>query len=214
VSTKPVMGTTATGRPRNRSWPEALKREIVASSFAPGSSVSVVARLFTRNRNDWSDRFPSVVEAVEELKLRSCLIDGEVVVCNERGLAVFDLLRHGHQVKREAHLIAFDLVELDGRDLTAKPLQLRKAELARIMRRRRRWPAALRAHRPARQCRVRARLPARLRGDREQAAGLALPAGPVEVHGLDQGEESGGASRATRSGRGLGQGAMTLTFKP
>jgi hypothetical protein len=29
------MGTTATGRPRNRSWPEALKREIVAASFAP-----------------------------------------------------------------------------------------------------------------------------------------------------------------------------------
>jgi bifunctional non-homologous end joining protein LigD len=43
-------------------------------------------------------------------------------------------LRHGRRVKPEAHLIAFDLVELDGRDLTAKPLQLRKAELARIMR--------------------------------------------------------------------------------
>jgi hypothetical protein len=29
---------------RNRSWPEAPKREIVAASFAPGSSVSKVAR--------------------------------------------------------------------------------------------------------------------------------------------------------------------------
>jgi transposase len=38
------MGTTVTGRRRNRSWPEALKREIVAASFAPGSSVSTVAR--------------------------------------------------------------------------------------------------------------------------------------------------------------------------
>jgi transposase len=51
VSTKPVMGTTATGRPRNRSWPEALKREIVAASFAPGSSVSVVARQYDVNAN-------------------------------------------------------------------------------------------------------------------------------------------------------------------
>jgi hypothetical protein len=35
VSTKPVMGTTATGR-RHKRWPETLKREIVAASLAPG----------------------------------------------------------------------------------------------------------------------------------------------------------------------------------
>jgi transposase-like protein len=51
VSTKSVLGTTATGRPRNRSWPEALKREIVAASFAPGSSVSMVARHYDVNAN-------------------------------------------------------------------------------------------------------------------------------------------------------------------
>src|ERR1035437_8948516 len=45
------MGTTATGRRRNRSWPEALKREIVAASFAPGSSVSMVARHYDVNAN-------------------------------------------------------------------------------------------------------------------------------------------------------------------
>jgi transposase len=51
VSTKSVLGTTATGRRRNRSWPEALKREIVAASYAPGSSVSVVARHYDVNAN-------------------------------------------------------------------------------------------------------------------------------------------------------------------
>jgi len=51
VSTKPVMGITAPGRRRNRSWPEALKREIVAASFAPGSSVSIVARQYDVNAN-------------------------------------------------------------------------------------------------------------------------------------------------------------------
>src|SRR5436853_3236270 len=45
------MGTTATGRPRNRSWPEALKREIVAASLKPGSSVSIVARQYDVNAN-------------------------------------------------------------------------------------------------------------------------------------------------------------------
>jgi transposase len=60
VSTKSVMGTTATGRPRNRSWPEALKREIVSASFAPGSSVSMVARQYDVNANQvfgWRKRY-------------------------------------------------------------------------------------------------------------------------------------------------------------
>jgi transposase len=46
-----VVDTTSTGRRRNRAWPEALKREIVAASFAPGSSVSVVARRYDVNTN-------------------------------------------------------------------------------------------------------------------------------------------------------------------
>ncbi len=45
------MGTTASGRRRNRSWPVALKREIVAASLAPGSSVSLVARQYDVNAN-------------------------------------------------------------------------------------------------------------------------------------------------------------------
>jgi transposase-like protein len=60
VSIKSVLGTTATGRPRNRSWPEALKREIVAASYAPGSSVSMVARHYDVNANQvfsWRKRY-------------------------------------------------------------------------------------------------------------------------------------------------------------
>jgi transposase len=60
------MGTTATGRPRNRSWPEALKREIVAASFAPGSSVSMVARHYDVNANQvfgWRKRYRDELRA-------------------------------------------------------------------------------------------------------------------------------------------------------
>ena len=60
MSTKLFMGITATGRRRNRSWPEALKREIVAASFAPGSSVSMVARHYDVNANqvfNWRRRY-------------------------------------------------------------------------------------------------------------------------------------------------------------
>jgi transposase len=53
------MGTNGTGR-RNRSWPEALKREIVAASYAAGSSVSMVARHYDVNANQvfsWRKRY-------------------------------------------------------------------------------------------------------------------------------------------------------------
>jgi transposase len=60
VSAKSVMGITATGWRRNRSWPKALKREIVAASFAPGSSVSMAARHYDVNANqvfNWRKRY-------------------------------------------------------------------------------------------------------------------------------------------------------------
>jgi hypothetical protein len=41
--------------------------------------------LAERRGNDWADKFPLVVETVNHLKIRSCLIDGEVVCCDERG---------------------------------------------------------------------------------------------------------------------------------
>src|SRR3954452_11471830 len=57
---------------------------------------SVGIRLITRRGNDWSDRFALVVESVNQLKVTSCLIDGEVVCCDEHGLARFDVLRRRH----------------------------------------------------------------------------------------------------------------------
>jgi bifunctional non-homologous end joining protein LigD len=85
-------------------------------------------RLITRRGNDWSNRFP-----VNHLKVRSCLIDGEVVCCDERGLAIFSTLRQRRNEAR-AFLFAFDLLELDGMDLRREPLEVRKATLASILR--------------------------------------------------------------------------------
>ena len=90
-------------------------------------------RLLTRNGNDWSARFPLVVEAVNRLKVRSCLIDGEVVCCDERGLAIFSTLRQRRNEAR-AFLFAFDLLEMDGLDMRREPIETRKATLASLLR--------------------------------------------------------------------------------
>ena len=76
---------------------------------------------------------PLVVEAVNHLKVRSCLIDGEVVCCDERGVAVFHVLRHRRN-EPQAFLYAFDLLELDGADMRREPIEVRKATLASILR--------------------------------------------------------------------------------
>jgi hypothetical protein len=48
--------------------------------------VAISVRLLTRNGHDWASRYPLIVEAVQALKVRSCLIDGEAVACDENGL--------------------------------------------------------------------------------------------------------------------------------
>jgi bifunctional non-homologous end joining protein LigD len=50
-------------------------------------------RLLTRNGHDWAARYPLIREAVDRLRVRSCLIDGEAVACDANGLAVFEHLR-------------------------------------------------------------------------------------------------------------------------
>jgi bifunctional non-homologous end joining protein LigD len=90
-------------------------------------------RLLTRNGHDMANRFPLVVEAMNHLKVRSCLIDGEAVCCDERGLAVFETLRQRRN-EATAFLFAFDLLELDGLDMRREPIETRKATLASIVR--------------------------------------------------------------------------------
>jgi transposase len=81
------MDTNGTGR-RNRSWPEALKREIVAASLAPGSSVSKVARHYDVNANQvfgWRKRYRNETRAPAD-RSASQLIP--VVVTAEPGAVV------------------------------------------------------------------------------------------------------------------------------
>jgi bifunctional non-homologous end joining protein LigD len=70
--------------------------------------------------------------AIKLLPVRSCLIDGEAVVCDENGLAVFDLIRN-HRTGGAAEYCAFDLLELDGRDLRHQPIESRKNLLADLL---------------------------------------------------------------------------------
>jgi bifunctional non-homologous end joining protein LigD len=159
-------------------------------------------RLYTRNGYDFAGRFPQIVEAVSKLKVGSCFIDGEAIVVNERGLSAFDLLRswrHDHA----AVLCAFDLIELDGKDLRRVPIEQRKQMLAGLLHREREGivlnvhydcdGATVFKHACALGC----------EGIVSKRRGSSYRSGRVD-HGLKVKKACG----ETRGGRGLGQQAM------
>jgi hypothetical protein len=82
---------------------------------------------------DFTARFPKIIDAVTSLRARSCVVDGEAIVVDERGLSVFDALRHRLR-DHAAVLCAFDLIELDGEDLRWARLEDRKDTLATLLR--------------------------------------------------------------------------------
>jgi bifunctional non-homologous end joining protein LigD len=90
-------------------------------------------RLLTRNGHDWSGRYPLIMSAVDALRCRSVVIDGEAVSCNDDGLAEYKRLRKRVN-DASVFLYAFDLIELDGKDLRREPTENRKAALAKLLR--------------------------------------------------------------------------------
>jgi bifunctional non-homologous end joining protein LigD len=67
-------------------------------------------RLITRKGNDFTYRFPFIALAVGKLPVRSCVIDGEAIECDDNGLAVFELIRRQRTSATAVHC-AFNLLE-------------------------------------------------------------------------------------------------------
>ncbi len=88
-------------------------------------------RIITRNGKDWTDRFAALAEMVSRLAADEAMVDGEVVVLDRNGVSSFQRLQNSLSGERggEPLLFAFDLLHLDGRDLTGEPIEERKALL-------------------------------------------------------------------------------------
>src|SRR5688500_13797587 len=74
------------------------------------------ARAFTKNGHNWTDKYRRVVDAAAKLPCATAIVDGEMVVQDDRGIADFSALRHA--IFSEPHRLvfyAFDILHLDGR---------------------------------------------------------------------------------------------------
>jgi bifunctional non-homologous end joining protein LigD len=112
----PCLPTKAQTPPSGGQWLHEIKHDgfrIIARK--DGRRV----RPYSRQGNDFTRRFPLIVEALESLRSRSCIIDGEAVACN--GITSFDRIRYRRH-DGDVFLYAFDLIELNGDDLRRDPL--------------------------------------------------------------------------------------------
>lgn len=102
------------------------------------------ALLLTRNGNDYTSVFPEIARAIKTLPVGECIVDGEVVVTDAKGLPSFSMLqRRGRlssaldigraAIELPATFFAFDLIAFESFDLRPLPLLERKRFLARVV---------------------------------------------------------------------------------
>ncbi|MFC0008378.1 DNA ligase D [Devosia nitrariae] len=93
------------------------------------------AKLITRGGLDWTRRYGDLPRAFGALSCKQAVIDGEIVVLDEKGISRFGMLQEalGNGEGDKLIFYAFDLVHLDGWDLKAVPLVKRKGLLAQLL---------------------------------------------------------------------------------
>jgi bifunctional non-homologous end joining protein LigD len=129
---EPSLASSAQSPPNGGQWRHEIKFDgYRIQARVDGKEV----RLLTRHGLDWRDRFAGVAEAVGGLGLGSAILDGEIVVEDSSGVSNFaelvNDLKHGRQDRFRYYI--FDLLYLDGVDLTGASLADRKETLAAVL---------------------------------------------------------------------------------
>lgn len=130
---EPMKCRLAAAMPEGNDWLYEVKLDgIRAIALKDGKSV----QLFSRTRNDLTARFRDVAEAVEKLPCKNATLDGEVIALDEQGRSSFQRLQSLNipgEPPAPVFYYAFDLLQLDGKDLRDLPLERRKKILARLL---------------------------------------------------------------------------------
>jgi len=92
------------------------------------------AQLWSRNALAWTQKLPDIAGAVEALGLQSVALDGELIAGQGRK-EDFNLLQATLSGERPGRLVLtlFDLLHVDGIDISAAPLRERKALLQQLL---------------------------------------------------------------------------------
>ena len=129
----PELATLVDKQPNGDAWVHEIKYDgYRLMAFVDRGSVI----LRTRSGQDWSHKFTHLKRAIATLKVDNAVFDLEACVLNERGQSDFGALQAALSDKNPGgiHGYIFDLLHLNGEDLTNKQLIARKARLSTILR--------------------------------------------------------------------------------
>jgi bifunctional non-homologous end joining protein LigD len=101
-----------------------------ALAFKAGKGV----RLVSRNRTNFDNVYPQLIDALKSLNAKEATIDGEITALDDEGNSSFQLLQSYGISKRIPFVYyVFDLLNLEGIDLHARPLVERRKLLAKLL---------------------------------------------------------------------------------
>ena len=91
-------------------------------------------QILTRRGNDWTDRYPAIATSIAGLPAQNAYLDGELCGVMPDGRSAFNLIQNATDSGQGSLVFyLFDLLFLDGENLTALPLVNRKARLASLL---------------------------------------------------------------------------------
>ena len=91
-------------------------------------------RLLSRNGKDLGQRFPALVRELGRAIPQGSVLDGELVALDPSGKPSFSLIQNSATSGANFVFFAFDLLRLEGADLTDRPLSERRAHLRTSLR--------------------------------------------------------------------------------
>ncbi len=128
----PSLATLADKAPEDGNWIHEIKFDgyRIQARLDDGK-----VKLLTRKGLDWTRKFPTIAAAIAKLPAQAALIDGELVVNDDRGVSSFSLLQQALTAGSDATMAyyVFDILHLDGDDLRPLPLPTRKAAVAQLL---------------------------------------------------------------------------------
>jgi len=88
-------------------------------------------QILTRRGNDWTEKYPAIDKAIAGLPAQNAYLDGELCGMLPDGRTAFNLIQNATDTRKGSLVFfLFDLLHLDGENLTALPLVDRKASLS------------------------------------------------------------------------------------
>ncbi|MFP4405476.1 DNA polymerase ligase N-terminal domain-containing protein, partial [Rhodosalinus sp.] len=125
---KPQLATLVKDAPRGDAWWHETKFDGYRALVSIGRGG---VRIFSRSGKDWTDTFAALDGAFDPLDCDAALIDGEVMAAEIEG-SPFSSLQRALSEGGPLVYFAFDLLSLDGEDLTGAPLSERRGRLAEL----------------------------------------------------------------------------------